>query len=262
MQKFLVIHCYNEPVSEYLKSIAEDYVIYHAKDSYSQDVNLRINEKEFVTKNYGHSLINFLTFIIDNYDLLPEKTIFVKNNILSRHTTKEFLLKAVDNDFYTPIYDDPTFPKLSKNGHYLSPGYFMERNTSWYVWESTHKYFTSFNSMLDFIFVNPRHPQYCIFAPGGCYVVTRNQILNYPKSFYQALVKIINYGFFPSEAWILERMLHTIFSCVYEIKDYMSDYNLVEQEIAALPNRISEKNPSKLIHKKILNRLKSILSDY
>ena len=41
----------------------------------------------------------------------------------------------------------------------------------------------------------------------------------------------------------------------------MSKYNLVEQEIVALPNRISEKNPSKLIHKKILNRIKSILSD-
>jgi hypothetical protein len=255
MQKYFVIHEYGEPSSRFFKSIADDYTIYHANAAYSAR-NTQINSKEFVTKNCGHSLVNFLTYIVDNYNSLPDKIIFVKNNILTRHINEEYFLKAIENDFYTPLYNDPNYPIRSKSGHFLMPGYFLESNTSWYVWESTHRYFLSYNDMLDFLFIDARHPEYCAFAPGGCYIVTRQQLLNYPLTFYQALIKIIDYDFFTSEAWILERMLHTIYSGVYDLKSYLFEYDAFLFELSKLPDLTLSANKSKGLKSRVFKKFK------
>jgi hypothetical protein len=74
----------------------------------------------------------------------------------------------------------------------------------------------------------------------------------YPKSFYQGLIRIMEYDFFPSEAWIIERMLHTIYSGMYEIQDYVVEVDKFFKKISELPDRSTSKDPNKKLIRKIL----------
>ena len=69
-------------------------------------------------------------------------------------------------------------------------------------------------------------PEYCLFAPGACYIVLKEQVLLHSKAFYQNLNKIITYGLnpsFPSEAHQIERLLPIIFSANYIENEWMND---------------------------------------
>jgi len=55
-------------------------------------------------------------------------------------------------------------------------------------------------------------PKYIKFAPGSNYIVTRDNILKHPKSFYEKLRHYIDYGPTPGEAQIIERFLYTLWT--------------------------------------------------
>jgi hypothetical protein len=245
MADFYVIHSYNYDVPPDLLSSARGeggYQIYRAYDSLSE-----IDEKNnniIYTPNCGHSLINFFTFIVDNYENLPDSVGFLKSNMLLRHIDHEYWCKVKDNTCYTPLWNEPNFHSSTADAYSLKPGTLLERNNSWYIWEGVHSYFTSYNQMLDFLFKNVSYPEWIEFAPGGCYIVEKKQMLKYPKSFYLGIIVILEYEFFPSESWILERMLHSIWVGTYEIQAYVNDYDSFLNEIIRLPDLSEVKNPN------------------
>ena len=248
---FYVIHNYNYNVGN-LGINFDNSIIFDCSDDKNQNME-KITAEIIQTNNYGHNLISYLTYIIDNYDYLPLNIAFLKSNIIGRHVTPIYWKNNYQNNHYTLLWEDPTPRIYKKNsaGYRLGPGLFIELNNSWYVWDHPHRYFTDYNDMLDFLFIDSVHPAWVPFAPGGCYIVERRQILKYPKSFYQGLVVILEYGFLPSEAYILERMLHTIWLGMYQVREYVNNLSDFLSIIDKLLDKSNDKNPHLRLRSKI-----------
>ena len=51
----------------------------------------------------GYNISDYMTFIIDNYDDLPDVTCFLKGNTISRHIRKEIFDHIINNKCFTTI---------------------------------------------------------------------------------------------------------------------------------------------------------------
>lgn len=184
---------------DWVKEYTDSFIVYH-KD--------RVN--------VGYNISSMLMFIIDNYDHLPDVCVFVKDNLFERHIPQEQfdrLLALIDlrniHRWYTPL--------LSENhktdgviNFYGEDGMYNERNDSWYFNSYPSKYFKSYNEFADIMGL-PK-PEYLAFAPGGNYVVPRENILKRSKEFYQKLLEFVSWSQINAESHCVERALHTIWS--------------------------------------------------
>ena len=228
---YFVISNYNTDPGVYL-NYCNDYHIYDQSDhvEISGELKKKYSKISFV-ENSGHSITNYFRFFIDHYDYLPHYMMLAKANMIGRHVTQEYFDRVYDNKCYTSLYDDRGWVDKSGIAYQLYDGAFLETNNSWYTSAKTHKYFRTYNELLTFIFKNPIIPQWLLFSPGACYIVSRDQVLKYPKEFYENLKYLVSYIYFPSEAYHIERMLHVIFSANYEINSYMKDILAFQEEI-------------------------------
>jgi hypothetical protein len=169
------------------------------------------------TENSGHSLSNYFKFIIDNYYSLPFRIHFLKSNVVPRHISENSLIRKLDLSGVVPIFDDDNFIDKSRIAYHLFPGYFIERNNSWFVKNADPKYFASCNDLLKYMFKNPIMPEYLLFAPGGNYSTYGRPLTLYPLNFWKFLYYITTYQYFPHEAYLVERLLFIIFSAEYQI---------------------------------------------
>jgi hypothetical protein len=163
------------------------------------------------------------TFIISNFDKLPEYTTFCKGNIFPRHITRERFEDLMNNKFFTPMFDyklhSPSMPICM----FSSDGNWSEINNSWYMNEGKpQKYFTNYNDFLRFVFVDPIIPIYNTFAPGGNYVLPKGHILKYTIDFYKNLRTFVSHASNSNESHIVERALYTIWMCTYKVNDDMN----------------------------------------
>jgi hypothetical protein len=168
---------------------------------------------------------------------LPKRIAFLKGNIIGRHVTQEFWDQNYDNKFYTFLWSEPTFQDKPGIAFSLGAGQFIEKNNSWFASKSNHRYFTNVNQMISFFYDCEKWPEFNLFAPGGCYIVERERILRNPKSFYVGLNKIMGYSFFPSEVWIVERLMHFFFTTEAPLKQFVYDEEILLQAIENLPDR-------------------------
>lgn len=234
-QNFFLISSYNcNP--NYLLEYCDNYIIYDRSDidSYKNEISKLKNVKRVI--NTGHSISDYFKFFIENYDNLPEFILLLKANIIGRHLTKEFFDRVYDNKYYTFLYEENENPIKSKKNIFFksSESEYLEINNSWYVKFHPHSYFINYNDLLKFIYKSPHLPDYCLYAPGACYLVSKHQVRKYSKEFYENLNKLITYTIvpkFPSEAHQIERMLHTIFTCNYKLNDYMNDLELFDKQL-------------------------------
>jgi len=230
---FIISNYKTDP--RYLLEYCNNYLI--CDQSEDDEIRKILKETNYIeTKHTGHNITDYFKFFVDNYDNLPEFMALVKGNIIGRHVSKEFFDRAYNNKYYTFLYNDRnSWDKINKNVFFLSQeNEFLEINNSWYIPLHPHKYFSNFNDLLKFIYKDPIAPEYCCFAPGACYIVSKQNVLKNSKEFYINLCKIMNYTLepkFPSEAHQIERMLHIIFTSNYEVYNYMNDENLFDQEI-------------------------------
>jgi hypothetical protein len=167
----------------------DDVIIYDKKD-----------------KNVGYNIYDYLDYIISHYNKLPDLMFFVKGNMLERHITREEFNLIVNNKTFTPIltqHHKTYMPVCYYDGHM-----YYEINDSWYFSEHTHKHFSSYNQFADIMGL-PK-PKYIPFAPGGCYIVPKENVLKRSKEFYQKLISFIDYTQLPAEAHAIERALYTI----------------------------------------------------
>lgn len=247
-KNFFVIHNFNT-VPEELLELCEDYIIYDCstekeiKDKL-HNMNLRIKDVE----NTGHNITSYFSFFDEYYDNLPEVICLLKGNMIGRHCSKEFFEQMYDNKNFTFLYDEKQywkqFSKFNENNQKNEIGntflamenVYVEKNDSWYVESENHpkKYFNDVDDLLRFIYKNPMIPQYCMFSPGACFIVRREQVLRHSREFYRNLNKIMNYGMspsFPSEAHQIERILPIIFTSLCEVNEWMSDEEEFEKKL-------------------------------
>ena len=154
-----------------------------------------------------------------------------KGNMIGRHLTQEFFDQVYDNKYYTFLHNDRGYADQCGVAYQLYDGAFLEFNNSWYALTKTHKYFTNFNDLLAFIFIHPIIPEWLLFSPGACYIISREQVKKYPKVFYENLKELVSYTYFPSEAYQVERMMHIIFSANYQLNDCMLDRTVFKNKI-------------------------------
>nr|WP_297763127.1 DUF3431 domain-containing protein [uncultured Butyrivibrio sp.] len=245
---FFLIHNYNT-VPENLLEYCQDYLIIDASDDEKVIKELKDkNYKHIHVENTGHNLTSYFHFFIDNYDNLPEWIALLKGNIIGRHVTEDFFNRTYDNKWFTYLYQDPTTWERYKKGgdpdsiaSLVSEEGFIELNSSWYMRQShSYRYFYDMDDFMKFVYKNPVIPRYCTFAPGGCYIIHKSQILKNSKTFYKNLNTLMEYRKeydFPAEAFLVERVLPWIFTSRYEVNPWMED----EDEFARMLSKCEEK---------------------
>ena len=55
----------------------------------------KIIHNSFRMKNWGFNLSSYFKFIIDNYENLPDRICFIKNNVYPRHVDKKIFEKSL-----------------------------------------------------------------------------------------------------------------------------------------------------------------------
>lgn len=251
MQKtknFFLIHNFNTVPTE-LTDMCEDYVIYDC--SSQPEVKEQLHNMGLKVKdipNTGHNITSYFSYFAENYDNLPEVICLLKGNMIGRHCSKEFFEQVYDNKSFTFLYDEKQYwdkyAKFTADGQKNEPGMtflgmenvYIEKNNSWYVESSNHpkKYFNDVDDLLRFIYKKPMIPQYCMFSPGACFIVRREQILKHSREFYLNLNKLMDYGVapnFPSEAHQIERILPIIFTSLCEVNEWMNDEKAFEEKL-------------------------------
>ncbi len=179
-------------------------------------------EKTTIVDNVGYNIYSYMKFIVDNYEKLPEITIFCKNNTFPRHVDKETFSRLTSRRVFTPIEDVSRY-KLKYPGSMLSCNNgFLELNTSW--WTSYHpgKYFHSFDDFWMYIFDTKSLPRYVRFAPGANYVVPRENILLRSKIFYENLMNFVSHDQLSGESHMVERALYAIWTSTINESNNMS----------------------------------------
>lgn len=180
----------------WLKEYTDDYVLYDRSE-----VPI---EGSIVVPNIGSDIYDKFTYIIDNYDNLPEIAIYTKANIFKYITKEEFdLIK--DNKTFTPILSQKHktyFPIC-----YYKNNLFHEINNYWYLKKGKNKKRKELIKLLGI-----KYKLYLAFAPGSNYIVPRENILKHPKEFYIKLREFLASEIYPEEAYIIERSLYYLWS--------------------------------------------------
>ncbi len=169
-----IISRYNQDI-DWVKEYTDDYVVYDRSDT-------PLNES-IVVPNIGHCDYDKLTYIIDNYDNLPEVFVLTKANIF-KYIGQDELDVVIRNKDFTPLMSKRHKVYSDQLGQvcFYESGIYWERNNDWYTSAFPCKYFNSFNVFAK-EFGLPM-PKYIPFSPGGNYIVTRERIHLYPKDFY------------------------------------------------------------------------------
>lgn len=182
------------------------------------------------TPNIGENIYDTLRFIIENYESLPDMSIFIKGNLFSRkknatfnhpkpgedyeidenyYTTKEKFIEALTTDKFLPI--DKKHPTSLSSDGFVQP---VEDINFHKNFEVEHRYFGHFHEIIDACFIDPPKRSTVRFAPGANYAVPKENILKYSKNFYEKLQSFISYEPRPeyvrttAESYLLERMFY------------------------------------------------------
>lgn len=186
-----ILSRYNHKVS-WVKDYTDDVVIYDRSETPL--------EGSIVVPNIGSDWHDKLTYIIDNYDNLPDVAVYTKANLFDFIKPREFE-KIKDNRMFTPI--------LSLDHHTYEPtcrykdGMYEEINNRWYL--ATHPCKNDKAELELLVMLDMSDKEYVQFAPGSNYILPKGNILKHSKEFYQKLRSYLEWDVYPGEAQILER---------------------------------------------------------
>lgn len=205
MKKILVNYNFT-PEKEW---IGDDYLIYDRSDDGIDHLSEFDQSKVIKSTNIGQVDYDKLSFLVDNYDNLPEVFLWGKSNLF-KFITKQEYDEAKDNRVFTPLLTQYHNTYRDKYGPvcYYSGRMYYEINSSWYVDELSYKYFNTFSEFAK-TFQLP-NPKYLPFAPGGNYILTRETVHKYGRDFYDDLRQILPHAINPAEAHMCERAYNLI----------------------------------------------------
>lgn len=163
MKKIIVVAHYNEDI-EWLDNIDIEKIIYSKTNK----------NFKYIDKNKGQEVICYLKYIIDHYDNLPEKILFIHAHKNSQHqdfdTDKIIpVLKWELADFFS-INKRSWYQEISKNLHLDEHAYDGWLKENWNIFE---------------IYIP--FPEKLKFYSGAQFVVNKSLILQYPKKFWTSL---------------------------------------------------------------------------
>lgn len=195
--KFIVSR-YNQDI-DWIKDYTNDVVLY--------DRSEKPLSSAIIVPNIGSDIYDKFTYIIDNYDNLPDVAVYTKANLF-KYISKEEFDRVKDSKTFTPLLTQ--YHKTTRPISFYENGMYYEINNSWYMPYFPSKHFLGY---WDFAaeFSMPM-PIYLPFAPGSNYILPKDNILKRPKSFYVKMKEYLSHDRYPAEAQILERALYTLWS--------------------------------------------------
>lgn len=222
MSRLYIISNYDYDPSDVIESLDDQYILCQQGD------DSKVPDKYKKSTNYvpsihtGHNISDYLQYIIDNYDNLPDEVGFIKGNIFPRHIEKEVFISRIKEKGFVPLYsDEKTYKRQYGRKHrvfkelvaqQIAPGFYLEIANDWYIGtRPTGKYYPTLSSLYTEI-TNRELPMYLTIIPGACMVVTKEKILRWKKDFYVDLYEAVTYDFFPVEAFHVERCMPYIFN--------------------------------------------------
>ena len=207
----------------------------HPEESSHKYQNVRFME------NPGHSLVNFFTYLIENFGFLPQKIALVKGNIIPRHVdSEEDLVRILSQEPPKMLWYEAEFVSDWSSQIRTKQNIYLERNTSWYLRHSKPEpeFFGSYHAFEKFLFANPSTKKWVPFSPGACYLISSKHAASIPLEVLRFLVYISSYEFFPKEAYLVERALWTIltsglpFHSRFESDKWREDLALRKRSVA------------------------------
>lgn len=182
----------------WLKEYTDDYVLYDRSE-----IPL---EGSIIVPNIGSDIYDKFTYIIDNYENLPDVAVYTKLNIF-KYITKEEFDEIKDNKTFTPILTK--HHKVDgKVNFYSEDGMYNEINNRWYLGPHPAKSKKSADELFKLLGLDGK--KYLKFAPGSNYIVPKEHILKHPKEFYITLRSYLDWAVYPGEAQIMERGLYNL----------------------------------------------------
>lgn len=208
-----VVSRYNENI-DWIKYYTDYYIVYNKGDPILDDVHV-IN-----TENIGNNQRDIFRFIYYNYEHLPRLTAFIQAYPFD-HCRKEVFDKLIFNSYFTSLEEYEIMRENVACRKDINNGY-VEYNNSWYIKEHNKSKaikckYRSFDKFMDKYFTNYERVMGIRFSPGSQYIVERNQILYYPKKFWESLMnELPRHGM--TEGHIIERALFYIFTNKYKLR--------------------------------------------
>lgn len=190
MSKY-VISRYNHDIS-WLADYTNDVVIYDRSENPVPNA--------IIVPNIGSDIYDKFTYIIENYDNLPEVAVYTKANIF-KYITKEEFDKVKDKKTFTPLLTQ--HHKTYMPVCYYKDGMYYEINNYFYLNAHPAKYAEEIKEIFK---MNKR--EYNAFSPGSNYILPKENILKHPKALYEKLRSYLDWAVYPGDAQLLERNLY------------------------------------------------------
>lgn len=189
-----IVSRYNHDLS-WLFDYTKDYVLYDRSE-------IPLSHSK-VMPNIGSDLYDKFTYIIDNYDNLPDVAVYTKANLFKYITREEFDC-VKNNKVFTPLL---TMNHEEKPGiSFYQSGIYWEINNFWYL--GAHPTNSDINKLCNLLGIADM--SYVPFAPGSNYILTKENILKHPKKLYEELRSYLDWDRYPGEAMIIERGLYKL----------------------------------------------------
>jgi len=174
-------------------------------DRSDDGIEREFNGKTYKTKNWGDVDYDKLSYIVENYDNLPEVFVWGKTN-MEKYVDMDLLKKALKTKQFTPLlkldhktYSDKYGVVCRYNGEI-----YEERADSWFFNNpDLASRVDSWSEWCD-LFGLPK-TQFIPFAPGGNYILTREAVHRYSVDFYNQMRSLLPYAQHPAEAHACER---------------------------------------------------------
>lgn len=177
----------------------DDIVIYDRDHKGYNGVNLdpkRLQKYGSVikTQNVGYSIYVIGKYILDNYDNLPNFNIFLKCNLLqNNYTTEDKLKKALKSNFFVSLELNQDQTKYNTPFTVNDFTYIEKVNHEIRMDTKVYPRIKNFPEFIQDLFLIQKIPDYILFAPGGNYVVPKENILKYSKNFYKKMMHYTDY---------------------------------------------------------------------
>ena len=191
-----VISRYNNDISWLNDYPNSECIVYDRSD------NGTVVTNAIVMPNIGTDLYDKFTFIIDNYDNLPDVAVYTKANLWKYISKEEFDL-VKDNQTFTPLLTKNH--KVKEGVSFYKDGMYHEINNYWYLGAHPAWHFREITEMFE---MGKR--EYNVFAPGSNYILPKENILKHSKEFYERLKSFLDWDVYPGDAMLLERCLYVL----------------------------------------------------
>lgn len=193
--KYVLVSYNNDPT--WVKEYTDDWLIYDRSEKPFDFPNT------IHTQNVGNVDYDKLSYLIDNYDDLPDVFVWGKTNLF-QFITKEEFDKVKDNTEFTPLLTQNHTPKMPDA--YYKDGMYYEQSTM--LAGGAPCYFNKYGEFAWYLGLP--YVEYVPFPPGGNFILTRETVLRYSKEFYERMRDLLKYSQLPIEAHFCERAYYTL----------------------------------------------------